>query len=33
MNYRRLWEESFDKLDVVITQMKKTEVGDDKKHS
>lgn len=23
MNYRRFWEESFDKLDVVVTQMKK----------
>ena len=32
-NYRRFWEESFDKLDVVLTQMKKEEVGHDKKHS
>jgi DNA-binding transcriptional ArsR family regulator len=25
MSYRRFWEESFDKLDVVIQQIKKTE--------
>ena len=25
LNYRRFWEESFDKLDVVVTQMKKAE--------
>ena len=31
-NYRRFWEESFDKLDVVVKEMKKKEVGDDKKH-
>ena len=31
-NYRRFWEESFDKLDVVVNQMKKAEVRDDKKH-
>ena len=31
-NYRRFWEESFDKLDVVVNQMKKAEAGDDKKH-
>ncbi|MFZ1083754.1 MAG: metalloregulator ArsR/SmtB family transcription factor [Terracidiphilus sp.] len=30
VSYRRFWEESFDKLDVVLTQMKKTEVRDDK---
>jgi DNA-binding transcriptional ArsR family regulator len=30
-SYRRFWEESFDKLDVVVNQMKK-EVGDDGKH-
>jgi DNA-binding transcriptional ArsR family regulator len=30
--YRRFWEESFDKLDVVVNQMKQTEVRDDKKH-
>jgi DNA-binding transcriptional ArsR family regulator len=29
-SYRRFWEESFDKLDVVVNQMKKTEVRDDK---
>jgi DNA-binding transcriptional ArsR family regulator len=31
-NYRRFWEERFDKLDVVLTQMKKAEVRNDKKH-
>jgi DNA-binding transcriptional ArsR family regulator len=31
-SYRRFWEESLDKLDVVVKQMKKTEVRDDKKH-
>jgi len=31
-NYRRFWEESFDKLDVVVNQMKKAEVRNDKKH-
>ncbi len=31
-NYRRFWEESFDKLDAVVNQMKKEEVRDDKKH-
>src|SRR5580698_4843636 len=30
--YRRFWEESFDKLDVVVNQMKKMEGGNDKKH-
>src|SRR5271163_1752550 len=30
--YRRFWEERFDKLDVVVNQMKKTEVRDDTKH-
>jgi DNA-binding transcriptional ArsR family regulator len=30
-DYRRFWEESFDKLDVVVNQMKKTEVRDDKR--
>src|SRR3974390_3599235 len=30
--YRRFWEESFDKLDAVVRQMKKEEVRDDKKH-
>jgi DNA-binding transcriptional ArsR family regulator len=29
--YRRFWEESFDKLDAVVKQMKETEVRDDKK--
>jgi len=28
--YRRFWEESFDKLDVVVSQMKKEEISDDK---
>jgi hypothetical protein len=36
-NYRRFWEESFDKLEVVVNQMKKDqtkeeEARDDKKH-
>jgi hypothetical protein len=31
-NYRRFWEERLDKLDMVVTQMKKAEVKDDKKH-
>jgi DNA-binding transcriptional ArsR family regulator len=36
-NYRRFWEESFDKLDAVVNQMKKDQVKkeearDDKKH-
>src|ERR1700754_1412334 len=30
-SYRRFWEESFDKLDVVVNQMKKAEIRDDKK--
>ncbi len=30
MSYRQLWEERFDKLDVVVRQMKQEE--DDKKH-
>ena len=30
--YRRFWEESFDKLDVVVDQMKKMELQDGKKH-
>ena len=29
-NYRRFWEESFDKLDLVVKQMKKAEARDDK---
>jgi len=28
-----IWEESFDKLEVVVNEMKKTGVRDDKKHS
>ncbi len=32
MSYRQFWEESFDKLDVVISQMKKAEVRDAKRH-
>jgi hypothetical protein len=31
MNYRRFWEESFDKLDVVVNQMKK-EIKDGNRH-
>ena len=37
ISYRRFWEESFDKLEVVVNrmkkdQMKKEEARDDKKH-
>ena len=32
ISYRQLWEERFDRLDVVVNQMKKAEVGHDKKH-
>jgi DNA-binding transcriptional ArsR family regulator len=32
MSYRRFWEESFDRLDVVVNQMKKAEAGNDKRH-
>jgi DNA-binding transcriptional ArsR family regulator len=32
MSYRRFWEESFDKLDVVVRQMKEAEAENDKKH-
>ena len=32
ISYRRFWEESFDKLDAVVNQMKKEETRDDKKH-
>ena len=28
LDYRRFWEESFDKLDAVLTRMKRTEVKD-----
>ena len=31
-SYRRFWEESFDKLDVVVKRMKQAEVRDDEKH-
>jgi DNA-binding transcriptional ArsR family regulator len=30
MSYRQFWEESFDKLDAVLNQMKTEEVSDDK---
>ena len=30
--YRRFWEESFDKLDAVVNQMKHMELKDGKKH-
>ncbi len=32
ISYRQFWEESFDKLEDVVNEMKKTEVGHDKKH-
>ena len=32
LNYRRFWEERFDKLDVVVNQMKKEAARDDRKH-
>jgi len=32
ISYRQFWEESFDKLDVVVNQVRKVEVRDDKKH-
>ena len=31
-SYRRFWEESFEKLDAVVNEMKKTEMRDDKQH-
>jgi DNA-binding transcriptional ArsR family regulator len=31
-SYRQFWEESFDKLDVVLKRMKEAEVRDDRKH-
>jgi DNA-binding transcriptional ArsR family regulator len=31
ISYRQFWEESFDKLDVVLNRMKKEEIRDDKK--
>ena len=33
LNYRHFWEESFDKLDVVLNQMKKEEVENDEQGS
>jgi DNA-binding transcriptional ArsR family regulator len=30
ISYRRFWEESFDRLDVVVQRMKKEELGDGK---
>jgi DNA-binding transcriptional ArsR family regulator len=32
IGYRQFWEERFDRLDAVVNQMKKAEVGHDKKH-
>ncbi len=32
ISYRQFWEESFDKLEVVVNQMKTVEVRDGKKH-
>lgn len=32
VRYRRFWEESFDKLDVVVQQIKKEEEADGRKH-
>lgn len=32
MSYRRFWEEGFDKLDVVLNQMKNTESRDGEQH-
>jgi DNA-binding transcriptional ArsR family regulator len=32
ISYRQFWEESFDKLEVVVNQMKKTEIINDKEH-
>ena len=32
IGYRQFWEESFDKLDVVVKRMKKEEVRDDRQH-
>ena len=32
ISYRQFWEESFDKLDVVLNQMKKAGIRDDRKH-
>jgi DNA-binding transcriptional ArsR family regulator len=32
ISYRQFWEESFDKLEVVVNRIKKAEIRDDKKH-
>jgi DNA-binding transcriptional ArsR family regulator len=32
ISYRQFWEESFEKLDVVVKRMKREEMRDDKKH-
>ena len=32
MSYRQFWEESLDKLDAVVNEMKKAEIKHDKKH-
>ena len=32
ISYRQFWEESFDKLEVVVNRMKRAEVRDAKKH-
>ncbi len=32
ISYRRFWEESLDKLDVVVNEMKEAEMRNDKKH-
>src|SRR5215813_9017788 len=32
ISYRQFWEESFDKLEMVVNQMKKAEARDGKKH-
>src|SRR5262245_53597263 len=32
INYRQFWEERFDRLEVVVNQMKKAEIKDDEKH-
>jgi hypothetical protein len=31
VRYRRFWEENFDKLEMVVNQMKKEEAGDERK--
>jgi DNA-binding transcriptional ArsR family regulator len=32
ISYRQLWEERFDRLETVVKQMKKEEIGNDKGH-